>query len=122
MMRPSLPKILVVEDEPLVRLHVTFLLEDQGYEVWEASSAEEAIASLERDSSIRVVLTDIQLAGTMDGLRLVRVIAERWPPVRLILTSAAYQRGDGALPEDVPFLPKPYRPAMLLETLAKILA
>lgn len=118
----SRPLVLVVEDEPLLRLHAVTLLEDAGYDTLQAGSADEAIALLESPANIRAVFTDIDLPGDMDGLRLAKAIRERWPPVELILTSGHIQVGQDHLPERGRFLPKPYNSselALVLESLLR---
>lgn len=116
----SQPLVLVVEDEPLLRLHAVTMLEDAGYATLEAGSADEAIAHLENNADIRAVFTDIDLPGGMDGVRLAAAIRERWPPVELIVTSGHITVEEGQLPERGHFLPKPYSSQQLtrvLETL-----
>lgn len=71
--------ILVVEDEALVRMDLVSTLEDAGFTAFEASSPKEAIDILEQHSEIRVVFTDIQMPGTMDGLELAHYVRKRWP-------------------------------------------
>lgn len=114
------PLVLVVEDEPLLRLHAVMILEDAGYATLEAGSADGAIAHLETNADIRAVFTDIDLPGEMDGIRLATVIRDRWPPVELIVTSGHISVEEGQLPERGQFLPKPYSSQQLagaLETL-----
>ena len=77
----SAPLVLIVEDEFLVRLTAVFLLEEAGFGALEAGSADEAIALLEARKDIRVVFTDINMPGSMDGLRLAHAIRHRWPPL-----------------------------------------
>jgi CheY-like chemotaxis protein len=77
--------VLVVEDEFLSRLHAVNLVEDAGYKAIEASNSEEAIAILEARKDIRIVFTDVDMPGTMDGLKLAHAIRTRWPPVELIV-------------------------------------
>jgi two-component system, response regulator PdtaR len=79
--------VLVVEDESLVRMNALAMVEEAGFEAIAASDADEAIRLLESRSDIRAVFTDIQMPGSMDGLRLARVVRDRWPPVALIITS-----------------------------------
>ena len=71
---------LVVEDEALVRLDLAESLQAAGYKTVEAASADEAIAVLQSNSDIRVVFTDIQMPGAMDGLALSHYVRKRWPP------------------------------------------
>src|SRR4051812_3349891 len=84
---PPRPVVLVVEDEPLLRMYAVSIVEDAGLEALEASNADQAIALLERNSNIRVIFTDIDMPGSMDGLKLARAVRDRWPPVEIILTS-----------------------------------
>ena len=111
------PLVLVVEDEPLLRLHAVTLLEDAGYATLAAGSADEAIGHLETNPDIRAVFTDIDLPDGMDGMRLAAVIRDRWPPVELILTSGHITVEDDQLPERGHFLPKPYDSAQLVRVL-----
>ena len=100
--------VLIVEDEALIRMHAVDMVRDLGFEVIEAANADQAISLLESASEISVVFTDIQMPGSMDGLRLVAVVRERWPPVALLVTSGQFRPQESDLPEDAHFLPKPY--------------
>src|SRR5688572_5865336 len=87
--------VLVVEDEPLVRLDLATRLADAGYLIFEASYAAEAIGILERHPQIRVVFTDIQMPGDMDGLALAHYVRHRWPPTIIVVSSGRVQPGPG---------------------------
>jgi CheY-like chemotaxis protein len=100
--------VLVVEDEPLVRMVAAATIEEAGFETVEAVGAESAIAILEDRKDIRIVFADIHMPGSMDGLRLARVVRNRWPPIELILTSGLIKIGQSDLPERSVFLAKPY--------------
>lgn len=100
--------VLIVEDEELIRMHAADMIRDLGFEVIEAADADQAISLLESVAEISVVFTDIQMPGSIDGLRLVAVVRERWPPVALLVTSGQFHPRDGDLPADAHFLPKPY--------------
>ena len=106
---PISPKIgvLVVEDEVLIRMGFVLQLEEAGYRVKEASSAAEAIEILEGDRTIRVVFTDIQMPGDMDGVALAKCIRERWPPTVIVITSANVASVEGRLDADIHLLDKP---------------
>src|SRR4051812_44659691 len=82
------PVVLIVEDEFLIRMHAAEMISDAGFEVVEACNADQAIAILESRADIRVVFTDIQMTGSMDGLKLAHAFRHRWPPVHGIATSA----------------------------------
>ena len=106
--RPK-PIVLVVEDDDLQRMLAATLLEEAGYDAIEADGADEAIAILESRKDIRIVFTDIEMPGSMDGLKLARAIRDRWPPIELILTSGRYQLGVSDIPARGHFLMKPYK-------------
>ena len=109
--------VLVVEDEFLSRLNAVNLVEDAGYKAVEASNAEEAIAILEARKDIRIVFTDIDMPGTMDGLKLAHAIRTRWPPIELIVTSGHFHFTGADLPERGRFFPKPYRDQEIISAL-----
>src|ERR1700733_13275044 len=84
--------ILIVEDEPLIRMGVVSQLEDAGFLIYEARNADEAICRLEEHAEIRLVFTDINMPGSIDGLRLAHYARGRWPPVKIIVTSGQEPR------------------------------
>jgi CheY-like chemotaxis protein len=103
------PAILVVEDEPLLRLMAVEIVQDAGFEALAATTADEALAILEaRADDVRLVFTDIQMPGSMDGLGLAHAVRDRWPPVELIVTSGHWHIGANDLPARGRFIPKPY--------------
>jgi len=109
--------VLVVEDEFLCRLHAINLIEGAGYTAVEAANADEAIVILEGRKDIRIVFTDIDMPGSMDGLKLAHAIRKRWPPIELILTSGHFQLSDNDMPERGRFFPKPYRDQEIISSL-----
>ena len=100
--------VLVVEDEALIRIAAVDLVESLGLEAVEAANADEAIIILDRRRDIRLVLTDVDMPGSMDGLRLAHYIAHRWPPIRLIVVSGKAVVAESQLPKGTGFLSKPY--------------
>ena len=106
--RNTRPIVLIVEDEHLIRINAAEMIEEAGFDVVEAGDADEAIAILEARPDIHVVFTDIQMPGSMDGLKLSHFIRGRWPPIKLIATSGNHVFRDGDLPEGGVFLSKPY--------------
>jgi CheY-like chemotaxis protein len=106
--------VLVVEDESILRLQTVLVIEKAGYNVIEACNADEAIAILETREDIRVVVTDIEMPGSMDGIKLARTIHNRWPPIELIVTSGRYRVRTAELPPRAKFMPKPYTPDVLV--------
>jgi CheY-like chemotaxis protein len=114
------PVVLIVEDDFLIRLHAAQIIEDAGFDVIEASNADEAIAFLEARSDITVLFTDIQMPGSMDGLKLAAAVKGRWPPIRIVATSGLVDVREDDLPEGGRFLPKPYNPTQLMATLQEL--
>ena len=101
--------VLVVEDELFSRWRAIDLVEQAGYTAVEASNADEAIAILEARKDIRIVFTDIDMPGSMDGLKLAHAIRKRWPQIGLILTSGLFDISEDKIPERGRFFAKPYR-------------
>jgi CheY-like chemotaxis protein len=112
--------VLIVEDEFLLRMNAAEMIADAGFEVVEAANADEAIAILEVRPDIHVVFTDIQMPGSMDGLKLARFVRGRWPPIKIVATSGFVKVGEQDLPEGSRFLTKPYRPAEIVTTLREL--
>jgi two-component system, response regulator PdtaR len=117
MTRDSRIYVLVVEDESFPRLHAIKLVEDAGFTAVEATNADEAIAILEARKDIRIVFTDIDMPGSMDGLKLAHAIRKRWPPIELVLTSGHFDIGEDQLPERGLFFSKPYRDPEIISAL-----
>jgi CheY-like chemotaxis protein len=106
-MRPGAETILVVEDEALLLFSIADELRDLGYEVIEATNAGQAMRELERNPQISMLFTDIDMPGTMDGLALAAAVRDRWPPVRIVVTSGKGRPIQSKLLDGL-FLPKPY--------------
>ena len=109
--------VLIVEDEALIRMHCAEMIRDLGFEVIEAVDADEAVSLLESTPSIKLVFTDIQMPGSMDGLMLAAAIRDRWPPVALLITSGKVRPPTDDMPDGARFIPKPYSPWQLKEQL-----
>lgn len=105
--QPSKPLVLVVEDEPILRMANVALIEDLGYATVEAADASEALEILEHRVDIRIVFTDIDMPGGMSGTMLAAAIRERWPLIDIILTSGATIPAAELVPERGLFLEKP---------------
>jgi CheY-like chemotaxis protein len=99
--------VLIVEDEPLVRLTGADLLADAGFDVLEAGNADEALRILEATPAVRVVFSDVEMPGSTDGLGLARNICRRWPSIGIVLTSGHRIREE-MIPCDGRFVAKPY--------------
>ncbi|MES2541881.1 MAG: response regulator [Pseudomonadota bacterium] len=114
--------VLVVEDDPLIRMGAVDLVTAAGYEALEARDADAAIAILEMRTDIDLVFTDVQMPGTMDGIKLAHYIRERWPPVRIMVASGAAILAESELPMGSLFFSKPYNDTAITDTMARMLA
>ena len=101
--------VLVVEDEPLVLLTICEDLASEGYVVLTAANADDAIGILESRKDIRTVFTDIEMPGSMDGLRFSAAVRDRWPPIKIVITSGRRKPGSDQMPINAQFLGKPYQ-------------
>src|SRR6476659_8346143 len=93
------PVVLIVEDELLLRIDAAEMIKAAGFEVVEAANADQAIEVLEARRDITVVFTDIQMPGSMDGLKLARAVRGRWPPIKIVATSGHVGIAETDLPE-----------------------
>jgi CheY-like chemotaxis protein len=100
--------VLVVEDEPLIRMDIVDQLTGEGYVVFEAGNADEALAVLESNSEVRILFTDIDMPGSMDGIKLAAAVRNRWPPVKIVVTSGHRLVDIADLPDGSVFFTKPY--------------
>ena len=105
--------VLIVEDEVILRFNAVSIAEDAGFEVLEAANADEAIILLESHTDIRILFTDIDMPGSMDGLRLSRAVRDRWPPIKIILTSGHVKVQVGDIPDGSLFFTKPDRKSVV---------
>src|SRR5918998_663745 len=103
----SPPKVLVVEDEMVLRMRAVDIVEDAGFTPVEAVSADEAITILESRSDISLLFTDIQMPGSMDGLQLAHAVHTRWPAIKIILVSGQVVVSDADKPAQSRFFGKP---------------
>ena len=100
--------VLVVEDEALLLFAIADELRDVGFNVLEARNADEAVARLEAHPDIAVVFTDVDMPGSMDGLGLMALVDQRWPAMKVVVTSGKKLPDRHAMPAAVQFLSKPY--------------
>lgn len=104
---PDASVVLVVEDEPLVRLVVSEILLDAGFRVIEAANAGEALTVLESGIEVHVLLADVDMPPGINGYALAHQVRERWPDVEILVTSGRQWPGEGDLPAGAAFLAKP---------------
>jgi CheY-like chemotaxis protein len=105
---PPRPIVLIVEDEPILRISAIDMVEEAGFEALEAADATEAIQILEARRDIRIVFADIQMPRGIDGMKLAALIRNRWPPIEIILTSGHVDAANVDLPPRGLFFSKPY--------------
>jgi CheY-like chemotaxis protein len=116
------PVVLIVEDESLIRMDAVDMIRAAGFDAVEAANADEAISILEGRLDITVVFTDIQMPGSMDGLKLAAAIRGRWPPIKIVATSGLLKISEDDLPSGSRFLPKPYSDRQIVGALRELTA
>ena len=114
--------VLVVEDEHLIRMDTATSLEAAGFTVYAPDNAADAISCLELHKEIRLIFTDINMPGSMDGLALAHYVRGRWPPVKIIVTSGYVKVRCDDLPVGAIFVEKPYYPKAIAERMNELLA
>lgn len=113
--------VLVVEDEALILMDMVDFLQGEGFRTFEASNADEAVAILESNPDISILFTDIDMPGSMDGLKLAAAVRDRWPPIRIIVTSGHRLVEISDLPSGSIFFNKPYRQTDVLASMRELL-
>ena len=108
------PAVLVVEDEILLRWTAASVIDETGFNASEAGSAVEAISMLERRNDVWAVVTDVQMPGSIDGLKLAHLIKVRWPNIKVIVTSGQLKLREDDVPPGCRYLHKPYNPSQLI--------
>lgn len=103
----AIPNVLVVEDEMVLRMRAIDIVEDAGFTAIEAANADDALAILESRSDISLLFTDIQMPGTLDGLKLAHAVHKRWPAIKIVLVSGQVMLTDADKPENSRFFGKP---------------
>ena len=116
----STPIVLVVEDEMVLRMRAVDIVEDAGFVPIEAVSADEAMNILESRDDISLLFTDIQMPGSMDGLKLAHAAHRRWPHIKIILVSGQIAVTDADKPDDSRFFPKPLEIQQMISELQEI--
>ena len=112
------PVVLVVEDEAIIRMETVQMIKDAGYTALDAPNTNEAITILKKRRDIRAVFTEIRVPGHLNGVELARTIAERWPLIRLIVTSGVAKVDN--FPADWRYIPKPYDEAQVIAALREL--
>lgn len=105
---PARPLVLVVEDEALIRMELAASLDAAGFDVIEVANAHDAVAVLTAEPHIAIIVTDMEMPGSMDGLELAQLVRDRWPPIHIIAVSGRQIPQFGDLPDKSSFFAKPY--------------
>jgi DNA-binding NtrC family response regulator len=107
--------ILIVEDDVLANEHLEFILQQAGYEVVSATSADEAAALLADREDVQVIVTDINLPGTMNGMKLAAAAKAQRPEMNIIITTGYSAPRSDEIPQGSLFVPKPYNARKMIE-------
>jgi CheY-like chemotaxis protein len=114
------PIILIVENEALIRISASHIVEDAGFSALQACDADEAIRVLAQRNDIRAVFTDINMKGSSEGLKLAHAIRGRWPPIHVILASGPNGPDKALLPAEARLIRKPYAAQHVLAVLREL--
>jgi two-component sensor histidine kinase/CheY-like chemotaxis protein len=117
----SAPIVLIVEDEMVLRMRAVDIVEDAGFVAIETVSADEAIKVLESRDDISLLFTDIQMPGSMDGLKLAQAVHTRWPHIKIILVSGQVAVTDADKPAHSRFFPKPLEIERMIRELQEMI-
>jgi len=118
---PLSATVLIVENEAIIRIELAAQLVDMGLRVLVACDADEAITLLDAHGEISLLLTDVLMPGSMDGVRLAHHVRDRWPPIKIVAMSGRPGLGVGDLPSGSTFFPKPYSAATVGQAVALLL-
>ncbi|WP_234889608.1 response regulator [Agrobacterium vitis] len=113
--------VLIVEDEPIIRMTVADDLADAGFNVCEAANASDALVVLSACADIRVIFTDIDMPGELNGIEFAHVVRDRWPPIEIIITSGHKRVGPAQMPARSCFFPKPYTHTDIVSAIKRML-
>lgn len=112
--------VLVVEDDALLRLDAADQLEDAGFAVVQAANAAQALQVMKSRPDVRVLFTDVEMPGPLDGMELARKVHEQWPNVRLLITSGNKRPAKAGIADHGRFLAKPYRTQDVIKEIAAL--
>ena len=114
--------VLVVEDEPLLRMTAVDILEDAGFTVLEAANGDEGLALLRARPDVRALFTDVHMPGSLDGVALAWRASSEFPRVGVIIVSGKAAPAPAAQPPGALFLPKPYAAASIVRHIQQAVA
>lgn len=120
-MERNYPIVLIVEDEPIVRFYESELAEGAGFLTLTASNADEALRELEGPIAVKILLTDLSIPGSMDGLELANIVRERWPDIRIVVASGHVDSQEGDGQTEIVYVHKPFTPGELIAALQSVI-
>lgn len=112
--------VLIIEDEPVLRIEAIDMVEDAGFEAVEAMSVEDAIRILKKRPDIRVVYMDLDMPKGVKGIEIAAAIRDRWPPIEIILTAASFAKADLDLPVRSEFYSKPIQHGEIIAAMRRM--
>lgn len=115
-------EVLVVEDDPLLRMDAVDMVEDAGYRAYEAANADEAVELLGEHPSVKVLFTDVEMPGSMNGIELAERVHREFPSMGIIIVSGHPKITQSTLPIDANFFAKPYPADRFTETLDRVVS
>ena len=116
------PLVLIVEDQPLVRMTAADELEESGFRILEAANADVALAVLEAQwDEVHVLFTDVDMPGSMDGMALAELVHRRWPHILLLISSGHARPHPDEIPDHGRFVSKPYVGATLVQHIEEMM-
>jgi CheY-like chemotaxis protein len=119
---PNAPYAVVVDDDGLIRMDATYILEDAGFRTFEACDGDAAIGVLaERSPLIALLFTDVQMPGSRNGFDVARERARRWPHIAIVVASGQVHPGPGDMPDGARLIGKPFTADMVHDYLKEIL-
>ena len=116
------PAVLIVEDEPLIRMDAIDIVEDAGFRTYEAASADDALLVMDRVDDIAILFTDVDMPGSMNGLELAAHVRDTRPSVKILITSGIFNVDQSPLPNGSVVIQKPYAMGHVTRKLQEIAA
>ena len=112
--------VLIVEDEPLLRMEAVDFLQEEGFLVIESQNGEHASTVIARHSHIHVLFTDVHLGGPLNGIQLAHLARRRWPAIAILIVSGRDLPNQKDMPSGSRFLPKPYSSEVVVQHLREL--
>jgi DNA-binding NtrC family response regulator len=110
--------VLIVDDEPTIRQVLIEMLSESEFQTLEAESASQALRTLRKaGAGISVLVTDVRMPGTLNGLDLAKFTRNSWPWIKVIVTTGFAESVEQELPQNVRFLPKPWKPEQMMSNI-----